>query len=67
MPRLASVAVAVGHIAAIACARIATSPAELPASLLPFFAGASDVGVAHIASAIVIGSVFPFGLAAHAW
>ena len=40
--------VGVGHIAN-ACARIATSPAELPASLLPFFAGASDVGVGHSA------------------
>ncbi|KRG61567.1 hypothetical protein ARC02_02500 [Stenotrophomonas africana] len=34
------------------CARIDTNPAELPASLFPFFAGASDVGVAHSAAAV---------------
>lgn len=35
-----------------ACARIATSPAEFPASLLPFRAGANDVGVGHRARAV---------------
>lgn len=54
-PRAASCVVGVGHIAS-ACARIATSPAELPASLLPSFAGASDVGVGHIAAATCRGS-----------
>ena len=46
----------VGHSAATACARIATSPAEFPASLLLPFAGASDVGVGHIAAAAGRGS-----------
>lgn len=46
----ASSATAVCH-RATACARIDTSPAEFPASLLPSFAGASDVGVAHRARA----------------
>jgi hypothetical protein len=34
-------------VAHIACLLIATSPHELPASLLPFLAGASAVGVGH--------------------
>jgi len=44
---IVSSATGLGHIAASACARIATSPAELPASLFPLRAGASDVGVGH--------------------
>lgn len=52
----ASSATGVCHIAATACARIATNPAELPASLLPPFAGARLVGVAHIAAATCRGS-----------
>jgi hypothetical protein len=51
--RTFSLAVGVDQIAAIACARIDTSPAELPASLLPSFAGAKLVGVAQ--SAISLG------------
>jgi hypothetical protein len=47
-PLSASDAVGVGQ-QAIACARIDTSPAELPASLLPSFAGAKLVGVAQSA------------------
>ena len=35
----------------IKCFLIATSPAEFPASLFPFFAGAKLVGVLHIAIA----------------
>lgn len=46
----------VGHITAAACARIATRPAEFPASFCPFFAGARLVGVAHIAAATCRGS-----------
>jgi hypothetical protein len=46
-PRLASFAVGVTHVAATACFLIATRPALLPASLLPFFAGAKLVGVGH--------------------
>jgi hypothetical protein len=48
--------VGVAHSAANACARIDTSPAELPASLLPFFAGAKLVGVAHSAAATCLGN-----------
>lgn len=37
-----------------AICRIATEPAELPASLLPFLAGAKLVGVGHPESAAVV-------------
>jgi hypothetical protein len=42
-----SIAAGLGQVHAIACFRIATSPAELPASLLPSLAGARLVGVGH--------------------
>lgn len=59
-------AVAVGQFAS-ATLRIATSPAELPASFWPLRAGERLVGVANrdVASASIIGSVLPFVLAAH--
>jgi len=51
-PLLASCATGVGQSAASACARIATSPAEFPASLFLLRAGASEVGVGHSARAV---------------
>ena len=59
-----SSATGVCHRAASACALIDTSPAELPASLLPFFAGASDVGVAHSAAAVTAARSGPWFRAA---
>ncbi len=53
-----SIAAGLGHVHAIACLRIATSPAELPASLFPSLALAKLVGVGQRDSTATVVSDF---------